>query len=112
MPERMKEDVFWRIIAASRDDAKRAKGDDDFAEVHMDALKATLLKLKPEEIIAFDAIFTQASRRAYRWDLWAAAYWLGGGCSDDGFMDFRACLVSLGKDWYDRVLANPDALAD
>ena len=35
----------------------------------------------------------------YRWDMWAAAYLIGGGCSDDGFIDFRAGLIAQGLDW-------------
>lgn len=30
---------------------------------------------------------------AYRRDLWAAAYHANGGCSDDGFIDFRIWLI-------------------
>ncbi|XIE77187.1 DUF4240 domain-containing protein [Streptomyces sp. SBR177] len=48
----------------------------------------------------------------YRWDVWAAAYLIGGGCSDDGFMDFRAGLIALGRDWYERAAACPDSLAE
>ena len=48
----------------------------------------------------------------YRWDVWAAAYLIGGGCSDDSFLDFGAGVIALGRDWYARVLASPHALAD
>jgi hypothetical protein len=37
---------------------------------------------------------------------------LGRGCSDDSFIDFRAGVIALGCDWYERVLASPDGLAD
>ncbi len=47
-----------------------------------------------------------------RWDLWGAAYWLHGGCSDDGFIDFRSALIGLGKKLFFQVLEDPDALAD
>ena len=50
--------------------------------------------------------------QAYRWDLWATAYWLHGGCGDDGFLDFRSCLISLGKGLYLQILEDPDSLAD
>lgn len=49
---------------------------------------------------------------AYRWDLWAAAYIIGGGCSDDGFMDFRATLISHGREIYEQALEDPESLAD
>jgi hypothetical protein len=48
----------------------------------------------------------------YRYDLWAAAYLIGGGCSDDGFIDFRAGLIAQGRDWYHKAAASPDSLAD
>jgi hypothetical protein len=47
----------------------------------------------------------------YRWDVWAAAYLIGGGCSDDSFMDFRAGLISQGRDWYQKAADSPDILA-
>lgn len=49
--------------------------------------------------------------RVHRWDEWAAAYQIGGGCSDDVFSDFKAGLVALGSDWFERVAADPDELA-
>jgi hypothetical protein len=36
---------------------------------------------------------------------------INGGCSDDGFMDFRATLISMGRKFYERALADPDSLA-
>jgi hypothetical protein len=39
-------------------------------------------------------------------------YLIGGGCSDDGFIDFRAGLIAQGRDWYERAAASPDDLAD
>jgi hypothetical protein len=105
---------FWALVGESREEAKRApRGeDDDFADLHASALQKALARLEPERLAAFDAHFRRFSALAYRWDLWAAATWIGGGCSDDGFTDFRACLVSLGKDLYESILRDPDALAD
>src|SRR5205823_6840092 len=47
-------------------------------------------------------------RRLYRHDMWAGAYLIGGGCSDDGFISFRARLIAQGRDWYKK--ASPDSL--
>ena len=49
---------------------------------------------------------------AYRWDLWAAAYLIQGGCSDDGFEYFCDWLISLGKHRFEAALRNPDSLAE
>ncbi len=45
-------------------------------------------------------------------DLWGAAYLVNGGCSDDGFHDFRAWLVGRGRHVYESALKNPDTLVD
>ena len=108
------EDRFWQIIAESRQSAAALNPatEDDFHTAQIDALHRLLLELPPAEIAAWQFRFEYFHRLAYRWDIWGAAYWLGGGCSDDGFMDFRSCLVSLGKEFYFQVLENPDSIAD
>ncbi|MFD9042504.1 DUF4240 domain-containing protein [Streptomyces bottropensis] len=65
-----------------------------------------------EEILAFEDRFSRLRDAVYRWDVWAAAYLIGGGCSDDRFSDFTAGLVALGRAWYERAAACPDALAE
>ncbi|MCF2533984.1 DUF4240 domain-containing protein [Yinghuangia soli] len=65
-----------------------------------------------DDILAYKRCFTELSDAAYRWDAWAAAYLIGGGCSDDSFIDFRAGLTLQGRDWYERALVNPDNLAE
>ncbi|MGW5109055.1 DUF4240 domain-containing protein [Nocardia sp. NPDC004123] len=95
-------DSFWRIIDAAGTD--RAP----FAE----ALVDHLADLAPNEILEYQDHFLNIHDALYRWDVWAAAYLIGDGCSDDGFEDFRAGIIALGKDWTDKVYANPDNLAD
>jgi hypothetical protein len=110
----MDEAQFWSIIDGSRELARQktpARGQ-DFMDLHEQTLADMLRQLSPAEISAFDERFWEAHQRAYRWDLWAAAYWLHGGCGNDGFTDFRSCLISLGRQWYQRILADPDALAE
>ncbi len=51
-------------------------------------------------------------RRAHTWDLWAAAYIINGGCSDDGFDDFKAALLTMPDELFDQVVEDPDCLAD
>jgi hypothetical protein len=107
----MDKDRFWRIIESSRR-AAASVTDVEFADAHMRTLAEELKRLSPEEIVAFHAAYVRRYHEAYRWDLWAVAYHYGGGCSDDGFIDFRSCLVSLGQELYNRILADPDSLAD
>ena len=37
---------------------------------------------------------------------------MNGGCSDDGFLYFRAWLTSEGREVFERALSNPDSLAE
>lgn len=94
-------DQFWKIV----DKGKRSSE----PEV---VVTGALEKLPPEEIISYQRLFDTAFARAYRWDLWGAAYLMEGGCSDDGFIDFRYGLIAKGREVYENALANPDSLAD
>ncbi len=59
-------------------------------------LNTELRRLALDEVVSFHGHFTDCVDRAYSWPLWAAAYIMGGGCSDDGFWDFRSTLISMG----------------
>jgi hypothetical protein len=96
---------FWNIIDASR---RVAKGDLD---AQAEALRERLQDLSPEEVVKFQQTFNEYWVRAYHWDLWGAAYIIGGGCSDDGFMDFRAWLISKGEKGYENALKDAETLA-
>jgi hypothetical protein len=110
----MSENKFWKILDWTRNQIEPEQYDngDEFQDMQGEYLRDALGKLEPEEIIDFDKRFHELTGRAYRWDIWGAAYWIGGGCSDDGFTDFRGNLVSLGREMYEKVLKNPDNLAD
>jgi hypothetical protein len=49
---------------------------------------------------------------SFKEDLWAAAYLINGGCSDEGFEHFRGWLIAHGRDVVARAVHEPDALAD
>jgi hypothetical protein len=100
---RMTLDEFWGHI----DKSKRKDPD-----AHAERLIKRLAKLKSEEIIDFDDWWNLMHAEAYHWDLWGAAYLINGGCSDDGFIDFRSWLVLQGRDVFQAAVANPDTLAD
>jgi hypothetical protein len=101
----MDRSTFWKIIEMSR---KNAKGD---PEEQLEGLRARLEGLDAAEIVEFGTIFNEYSARAYTWELWAAAYLIGGGCSDDGFLDFRGWLISQGENVFERALKDPQYLA-
>ena len=100
------EDRFWSIVDIS---AQQAGGDQRAQE---EALKKELLTLSEEDLIGFDRTYRAMIDRAYHWDLWAAAYIINGGCSDDGFDYFRDWLISLGRSAYEDALRDPETLAD
>ena len=97
---------FWDLIDSSRTEAE---GDPD---AQADTLKRRLLELNPESIVVFDRIFAERLNESYRWDLWAAAYIVNGGCSDDCFDYFRMWLIAQGKAAYERVLTDPERVGE
>ncbi len=99
-------DEFWNIIGK----VHRESGSD--MDKKCELLEAKLRRFPLHEIHSFRRSFDECRDRAYTWDLWAAAYIIGGGCSDDAFSDFRATLISMGRETFERVLADPQALAD
>jgi hypothetical protein len=101
----MSDDRFWALI-------DRTAIHESDPERQLESLSAALSRLSPDEIEAFEAAFSRQMQRAYTWDLWGAAYVAHGGASDDGFEYFRRWLISKGREVYERVLAEPDDLAD
>ena len=71
----MNVDQFWEIIRKSRRGALECNA-------HTEQLIARLRKLEPQEIIDFDQYMRQRLVEAYRWDIWALAFIINGGCSD------------------------------
>ena len=94
---------FWKVLEA----AYRPDGPD-----HFECFKAELDRLRWFEVVEFQARFDEAMAAANLLDLWGAAYLINGGCSDDGFRDFRAWLVGRGRHAYEAALKHPDSLAD
>ena len=102
----MNSEIFWELIDQSRKDA-----DGDLDTQH-EIIVSKLSQYTVEEIFEFDRIFNKYYVDSYASDLWAAAYIINDGCSDDGFDYFRAWLISKGKKVYEDALKNPDSLAD
>ncbi|MFH9089201.1 DUF4240 domain-containing protein [Streptomyces sp. NPDC017673] len=98
----MDTETFWQLIETARTAE---------APLH-EALIRLLAARGTEDVLAFHACYNQLDTVVDRWDVWAAAYLIGGGCSDDRFMDFKAGLIALGRSWYERVALCPDALAE
>ncbi|MDR0767401.1 MAG: DUF4240 domain-containing protein [Methanosarcinales archaeon] len=99
----MSEDKFWEIIELS-------KADDP--QDQLDNLVELLSSMTVDDIFGFDYQLDKHLEKSYNSDLWAAAYIVCGGCSDDAFDYFRAWLVSKGRSVYEKALENPDSLID
>jgi hypothetical protein len=98
---------WWELIEAARQVPDPSDGRTVAARA------VTLLSARPhEDILAADRVLWGLLADSYRAPLWAAAYVINGGCSDDGFEYFRGWLVLQGRDVYERIVADPEALAD
>jgi len=102
----MDREQFWALIEA----AKAATGGDCRAQTAQ--LVAALRQRSVNDVLAWDRIHDELMVQSYRWDLWGAAYLINGGCSDDGFDDFRGWLLGQGHATCLATLADPDSLAD
>jgi hypothetical protein len=56
--------------------------------------------------------YLRTASRAHQWRVCASAFLIWNYISDDGFSDFKAGLVGLGQDAFERAVADPDVLAD
>lgn len=104
----MNKQQFWQLVAAARNQAL------DPNESETVAREATaLLATRPaEEIVAAQQALWDLMADSYANRLWAAAYVINGGCSDDAFDYFRGWLIAQGREVFEYIVADPDALAD
>jgi hypothetical protein len=97
---------FWGLIERFGQEAKDQQGRAEW-------LTEALAQLPAEEILDFEGHLNDARVRIDTWHLWGAAYRICDSlCSDDGFHHFQAWLIGLGRETFERVAADPDALAD
>ncbi|MFH9015047.1 DUF4240 domain-containing protein [Streptomyces sp. NPDC017943] len=101
----MDETEFWELV----DDAREAAEGDP--EEQADLLVERLVRLDPDSVLDFARHFESRYHRAYRWDLWGAAWVLLDGASDDAFDFFRCWLIGQGREVFEGALHDPDALA-
>lgn len=107
----MNRDEFWSLVGETRSGAESLPIDRRKAEQNR-RYQARLTAMSADELVAFRRAFEERMREAYTWDLWAAAYIIGGGCSDDGFQDFRAWLVAQGRETFEAAARDAETLAD
>lgn len=99
---------LWDFVETARDEVDDPTDTDAVVE----ALAAQLAERGPDDVLAFDAALSHLLADSYTTELWAAAYLINGGASDDGFDYFRGWLVAQGRDTFEAAVAEPDSLAD
>jgi predicted DNA-binding WGR domain protein len=95
---------FWSLIERTK---RSSEDTSEQAEQLIEILSTRAL----DDIFQFEHIFTNLYFQSYQSRLWAAAYLINGGCSDDGFDYFRAWLIAQGKEVFAKTVENPDFLA-
>jgi len=110
----MDRETFWGIVETARERAGAGADDRGAEDDPLPGALTDLLveRLTADEMLAFVDVAGDVANDAYAWPVWGAAYLVEGGCSDDGFMDFRDGLVLAGRAVFERTLADPDSLAD
>ncbi|WP_369902133.1 DUF4240 domain-containing protein [Bacillus manliponensis] len=99
----MTEELFWELIDMS-------KKKSEYPEEQVEWLSTYLSRKPVREIIEFDFILQTYHHNSYSSHLWAAAYIIMGGCSDDSFDYFRAWLIVQGKDVFEAAIEDPETL--
>lgn len=96
-------DEFWALIDRSRSaGAERTEW-----------LTEQLAGLPAEDILDFEVHLTAQRKRVDTWVMWGVgACLMQGMCSTDGFFYFQPWLIGLGRETFEKVAADPDALAD
>jgi hypothetical protein len=107
----MNVEQFWRLVESSRRGFDPTRTDGNM-ERQLEDLRSLLLELPPEEVVGFRDQLLERMDAAFHWDLWGAASIIAGGCSDDGFLDFRAWLTSMGRRTFEDALSNAESLLD
>ena len=102
----MRTDDFWAVIDRATADRPGSPG-----EVAKRAV-TELAAGDPDEIVAWGRHLDKVMVASGKEDLWAAAYLINGGCSDEGFDSFRGWLIAHGREVRARSVREPDSLAE
>lgn len=101
----MNEERFWQLVEEAF-----APGGHTFEGVSR--LRDELEKLPRADVLAFHHTMHSVLKRANTWDLIGAAHFVGVDRKDDSFDEFRAWLITRGRETWEHVLRDADALAE
>lgn len=93
---KIEENIFWELIGLNRE-----KSEDKFEFI--ENLSNQLENFKPTEIKRFARIFLSKYNELNRWEIWALAYIVRGGCGDDAFDYFKAWVISKGQKAFEDI---------
>lgn len=96
----MNKNEFWRLI----EDAQSSENPNEW-------LIDELTSRDSYQIVDFEFHFRTLMNESYQSRLWAGAYIMMGGCSDDAFDYFRGWLIGQGEEIYNKTLQDPEFLA-
>lgn len=100
----MTDQEFWKIISESK-----LKNEEDF-EKQKTSLKYILLNnYSSHDIVLFKYFFDTYKINLYRWDLFIAYRLISTEYDDDYFVTFREWCVGQGKEFYYKLIVNPDS---
>ncbi|MBD3610595.1 MAG: DUF4240 domain-containing protein [Gammaproteobacteria bacterium] len=103
----MKESRFWKII----DTARKQAGEDIHSRET--SIIEQLTRLSERELTEFHYLYFLHELRAYSWELWGALFIINqGDTDDDNFQHFISWLISEGKATYQKIIENPELLAN
>ncbi|MDM5153883.1 DUF4240 domain-containing protein [Bacillus sp. DX1.1] len=97
----MNKEHFWQFIAQMN----KQEESTEWLVDHLSTCSAN-------EITDYEIHFQTALKESYTSSLWAAAYIIFGGCSDDLFDYFRGWLIAQGQEVFESVLQNHENLAN
>lgn len=100
----MNSDMFWELIEKAKQEANGS------IEKQTTILIDILSGFKLNDIIEFQALYVKKQDEAYRLLLWEACEFITCGGGEQNFLNFRAWLISQGKDVFSKALENPDSL--
>ena len=102
----MNRELFWQLM----EDTRAAADGDPFEQGQ--ALAAALAEMTPDDIVEFEAVAHELQDQAFTAELWEACYIIEPGCSEEEFLAWRQWLIGQGRAAFERVVAEPDRLAD
>lgn len=100
----MNSDVFWELIERSKQEANGS------FEKQTAILTDILVGFELKEIIEFQGLYVQKQGESYRQLLWEVCDFITCVGGEQNFLNFRAWLISRGKEVFTKALENPDSL--